>query len=316
MPAQNIQTRRPSNGAMFEVLENRTLLSAAPHPAAAVTLKQTPQLHQPLKQAKAKINQAKTKVKAPKAAAAIVEPAVTDPSITYRNFSNDPLFPAGGPSINDIKQGYVGDCYFLSTLSAVAATNPARIQNDIFANGDGTYTVKLASHNKVQSVRVDAELPVWPNGQLAYAGLGTQNSTWVALMEKAWAAVRTKVSSYASIAGGWMQEAFAALGVKSKSVFNTRNPINLMAQLQADLKSGQATTVGTNNVPAGVPLIGDHAYEVAAVNVDATGTPISIRLRNPWGVDGAGNDGSNDGYVTVTASQLFAACDGIVSARV
>ena len=31
----------------------------------------------------------------------------------------------------------------------------------------------------------------------------------------------------------------------------------------------------------------------------------SITLRNPWGVDGGGNnDGSDDGYVTFTASQF------------
>jgi hypothetical protein len=309
---QNIQTNQPSNGVLFEMLENRTLLSAAPHPAAAITLDQAPQLNQPLKHAKAKVK--KAKVKMPKAAPAIVEPAVTDPSITYRDFSKEPLFSSTGPSLNDINQGYVGDCYFLSTLSAVAATNPARIQNDIFANGDGTYTVKLVSHNKAQSVRVDAQLPVWPNGQLAYAGLGAEKSLWVAVMEKAWAQVRTKANSYASIASGWMKEAFSALGVKSKSVLKAKSATKLLTQLQADLKSGQATTIGTSNVPAGVSLIGDHAYEVDAIEVDATGAPVSVRLRNPWGIDGIGSDGNNDGYVTITGNQLFAAYAGVVSA--
>ena len=33
--------------------------------------------------------------------------------------------------------------------------------------------------------------------------------------------------------------------------------------------------------------------------------PLSITLRNPWGTDGGGNnDGSDDGYVTFTASQF------------
>jgi hypothetical protein len=33
--------------------------------------------------------------------------------------------------------------------------------------------------------------------------------------------------------------------------------------------------------------------------------PVSITLRNPWGNDGAGNDGNTaDGYVTVTGEQF------------
>ena len=43
---------------------------------------------------------------------------------------------------------------------------------------------------------------------------------------------------------------------------------------------------------------------------------VGVRLRNPWGVDGAGSDGANDGYVTLTGAQALAAMSGAVSAAV
>ena len=48
---------------------------------------------------------------------------------------------------------------------------------------------------------------------------------------------------------------------------------------------------------------------------DASGNVISITLRNPWGVDGAGNDGNNDGYVTITPAQAFAGYLGVTVAN-
>ncbi len=39
-------------------------------------------------------------------------------------------------------------------------------------------------------------------------------------------------------------------------------------------------------------------------------------VRNPWGIDGAGYDGANDAYVTVTAKQALDSMLGIVSAAV
>jgi len=41
------------------------------------------------------------------------------------------------------------------------------------------------------------------------------------------------------------------------------------------------------------------------VITDSNGIAIGLVLRNPWGVDGTGNDGVNDGYVTVTGQQAF-----------
>src|SRR5207248_1941827 len=57
-----------------------------------------------------------------------VEPAVDPQCTQWIDVSNNPLWGAGGPSPDDIRQGGVGDCYFLAALSDIARNNPALIQ--------------------------------------------------------------------------------------------------------------------------------------------------------------------------------------------
>src|SRR5437016_8042562 len=109
------------------------------------------------------------------------------------------------------------------------------------------------------------------------------------------------------MSAGWMIEAFISLGACATSIWtgSVGDSASLISQIDTLLSSGKAVTFAVNNVPAGVPLVGNHAYTVDAVIDNGDGT-FNLRLRNPWGVDGAGNDGVNDGYVTLTAAQAFA----------
>lgn len=314
---------RSNTTSIFEVLEARTMMSTT---ALTPVVSNVHNLATPAVHAAAR-TPAKVVAKAPVKAVAKVapkapvvpvqpDPTVTDPSIHYKSFADSPLFSTAGPKADDVKQGFIGDCYFLVSLAAVAKMNPNIIRNDITAGSDGTYTVKFMVGKKAELVRVDADLPVWANGQLAYAGLGAQGSTWVAVMEKAYAEFRTRSRSYASIDGGWMTEAFGALGLASKSVFRAATSTALMTLVNTAVKTKDFATFATNSVIIdGAPLVANHAYVIDSVQYDAKGKFVSIRLRNPWGVDGAGNDGANDGYVTITATQAMKNMSGIVTAR-
>jgi len=143
--------------SVLEMLENRTMMSAVLLPQVH-TAARTPVLKAPLRHA----GTVKT-----------VNPAVTEKDITYKNFSSDPLFAASGPTLSDINQGYLGDCYLLSTLSSVAKTDPGLIKKDIVADGHGIFTVTFGAGTGTK-INVNADLPVWPDGQLAYAQLGNQ----------------------------------------------------------------------------------------------------------------------------------------------
>ena len=86
-----------------------------------------------------------------------------------------------GPSINDVSQGELGDCYLLSVLSSVAKTDVPLIRQLIVPNANGTFTVTFTGK---KTVTVNADLPTLPDGRPAYAQLGTDNSLWVPLVEK------------------------------------------------------------------------------------------------------------------------------------
>src|SRR4051794_13295446 len=58
---------------------------------------------------------------------------------SYRQVAGQ-LF-VGGASYSDIRQGILGDCYFMSSLGEVALKNESAITNMFVVNGDGTYTV-------------------------------------------------------------------------------------------------------------------------------------------------------------------------------
>jgi len=242
------------------------------------------------------------------------EPATTDGS-SYQDFSSHPLFGPGGPSPDDVFQGDVGDCYYLATLSAVAKADPAKLRQSVLDMGDGTYLVQFSRGNGKVFVRVDGKLPVLPGGAPAYAGLGAGSSLWVAIMEKAYAILHGPTPSYGSIDGGWMDEAFSALGARGQSLAAS-NPSDLLVQIERELSAGRSVTYAAGTPADGAPLLEQHAYSVDSILLDPDGNAIGLRLRNPWGVAGTGDAGSNNGYVTLTPRQAYDSMLGVVSALV
>jgi len=237
----------------------------------------------------------------------------------FNRFADRPLFSSTGPGADDVKQGQAGDCYFLSTLAAMAKSNPERVRQSIADLGDGTYAVQFYSANGAKNfVRVDNDLATFSGSTTAtaYAKLGKQSSMWVAIMEKAFAYFRTGECTYESIDAGWMSEAFSALGAKPESLWKNagvKSAAALATQLEDLVSSGKSITLAIANVPGGQPLVGNHAYTVDGVIRNSDGST-SVRLRNPWGYDGAGNDGSDDGYVMIKATNLYSAFSTVMAA--
>jgi hypothetical protein len=237
------------------------------------------------------------------------------------NFSSKPLFGSMGPHKDDIYQGAEGDCWFMATLSATAKTNPDKIRQRVVSLGDGTYAVKFYEGGSPVYYRVDGELSV-SGSNLVYADKGHDESIWVAIMEKAYTHHRTGADTYDSLNGGWMSEAFADIGSSSTELWSVSNAQDLLNHMNDQLALGKAVTYAA--LPgAASPLVGQHAYMVQSVNYGwvfngsfFSWQAVSVTLRNPWGTDGGGNDGSNDGYVTVSAAQAFTAFWSVHSAFV
>lgn len=102
---------------------------------------------------------------------------------------------------NDVNQGDVGDCYFLSALGAVASKNPTFIKQHIQDNHDGSYTVQFyrkdnlwnvfGNHEPTESVTVTKSDFENADGSLKHAQAGDQvgnkREIWVAVYEAAYA---------------------------------------------------------------------------------------------------------------------------------
>lgn len=126
----------------------------------------------------------------------------THTGLTLTSFDDHPLFAAGGPSKDDIFQGSVGDCYFMSRLAALASAEPELIRKTVAPLGDGSYAVRFQRNGQDDYVRVDSDLWADSNGAAKYAKPGQEGALWVPIIEKAFAVARRDQASYPSIAGG------------------------------------------------------------------------------------------------------------------
>ncbi len=209
-----------------------------------------------------------------------------------------------GPSMTDVNQGQVGDCYFLASIQSLALEQPAKLQEMAVDLGDGTYAVQFMRNNTPTYVRVDADMPVANWGGLLYDSPSNGGAMWSAIMEKAYAYFRTAANTYASLNWGWTGSAMSDLGISTTTFYTGSNSI--FSALTTALASNKAVAAITNtNIVGGAPIIGSHAYTVVSTAVQSGVQYVTVR--NPWGVDGIGDDGNpNDGLVTVTLAQFQA----------
>jgi len=223
---------------------------------------------------------------------------------TTHNYSSLRLFASSGPSIRDIKQGYVGDCWLMSAMGELALRNPYVVRSRIVDFGDGTFGVKLSN----SFYRIDGDLPV-SNSHLAFADFGLENSAWVALYEKAFALHRNSISDrYGDLNSGWSSEAFHAFGLNAgKTDLDVFNRATMANAMWASWSLGAHLTVASVFYARDSVLVSNHVYMVTGfIRSSMTGLVTSITLRNPYGTDGGTlNDGTNDGVVTLTIAQFL-----------
>ena len=204
---------------------------------------------------------------------------------------------------DDVKQGSLGDCYFVAQLAAQAKANPGVIEKLIKDNGNGTYTVTLHLKDpakpwmrKKTDIVVDSKFPKKGGGtSIAYAKIGDVDESgkgelWPMLIEKAFAKYS---GSYEEIRGNKTKDGdvFAMMTGKTsgyRSLASTPSE-ELLRLLTASVAASKPVTFGAigHSAPdelqkeadkAGVVL--NHAYSLEAVDAKAK----TISLRNPWGV--------------------------------
>ncbi|MEM7103236.1 MAG: C2 family cysteine protease [Bacteroidota bacterium] len=134
--------------------------------------------------------------------------------------STTPLFN-GNPTINDVRQGGLGDCYLLAAAATLVNNDPNHIKGMMHDNGKGQVTVKLFKVSKgvkkkifkPKLITVQKTIPQF-KGKDSYA----KGSIWVQMLEKAWTAGK--------FAGGHSKE--MVLSTKSETKYQ-----NIAGGLQA-----------------------------------------------------------------------------------
>ena len=227
----------------------------------------------------------------------IVDPAA---GYAYADFSSRPLF-VDGPQYNDIRQGSVGDCYFLAALASLADADPSMIRQMIAPMGDGTYAVRFYSGTQAVYVRVDAWLPASGDSP-AYARLTPADELWVALAEKAYAQFRNGTNDYSALSGGWMGDVYQAVtGTGANYIY--MSDTGFAATLSEQLAAGHAmSTMTWWNVTG--PLYANHAYMVKDVTAESGTTFVTVY--NTYGCNGRPWDGNpDDGLLKITLAQFM-----------
>ncbi|MBI5201656.1 MAG: hypothetical protein HY925_08740, partial [Elusimicrobia bacterium] len=125
---------------------------------------------------------------------------------------------------NDVKQGAIGDCYYMSSIASVAQQRPELIREMIHDDGKGRYTVTYHRWDgdapAAVKVTVDNTFPSRAAGPL-YAHDG-DTELWPMILEKAYAKFHD--NSYVQIGyGGWPDEALRELSGKPSSRTDARS---------------------------------------------------------------------------------------------
>ena len=198
-----------------------------------------------------------------------------------------------GISPDDIIQGSIGDCYFLSAIGSLCKFS--HYIDKLFFTKEKTkehlYGVYIYLNGNWILVLIDDYLPYTGKRfkKFAFSASGGKE-LWVAFLEKAWAKMN---GSYAKIGcGGSPTEVFDVL----TEAYSEQVPINpyykdyIWETMYDSEKKGYIMTAGTSadiynlNLDA-VGLSAGHAYTVLGVMEieTANGLEKVVRLRNPYG---------------------------------
>ena len=197
----------------------------------------------------------------------------------------------------DVVQGELGDCYFLSVLAAFA--EEPNIINKLVdpkeKGNNGSFTSNVIIHGEPVKLVVDDTFPVANESKLAFAGLNeASGNIWPMVLEKAWAKCNR---SYEDIIPGNSADAFEFLSPAPYNTFyhNAETRPTLFETITEANKKGYVVladiteTASTNlETLSKLGLITNHAYTVinSAVLKKSNGAEIKLlKMKNIWGTN-------------------------------
>ncbi|CAK0863783.1 unnamed protein product [Prorocentrum cordatum] len=200
----------------------------------------------------------------------------------------------GAPQADDVRQGELGDCWFLSSLAALAEFEEGRFVRALLPEQTelspaGAYVVHLCLGGRWRSVLVDDRLPcIGGQGfytQLAYCATG-RLQLWASLIEKGFAKA---CGSYEAVRGGQANQALSVLtGWPCTTINFDRHgfdPEVLWATLCSSKAAGFLMTCSTGSGEA-QGMVPNHVHSLMDVADarDTNGRLVHLlKIRNPHG---------------------------------
>ncbi len=129
----------------------------------------------------------------------------------YQDFDHDtPLFPIA-PDVTHVRQGQLGDCYFVTAVSSLVQRDASKITEMMDDKGAYVEVKFYNNEGKRSTVRVSKSVVKYGNGTHAIVGTDayTRGSLWIQVLEKAYATFRGL--SYTDIQDGVVGEVWKHL---------------------------------------------------------------------------------------------------------
>ena len=191
----------------------------------------------------------------------------------------------------DVRQGGVGNCWFLGALSILAHQHPEMVRTlfPLDTYPCGAHLVGLCKDGNWRNVVIDDLLPATRHGTLVYTS-AARRQLWVPLIEKAAAKL---FGCYEALQAGTLCEAFSLLTGCATDRLVDPDPDLLWAQLESAHAAKHliglacaASKSMTESALRDLGLQAPHAYVVLATRswVSEAGRAVRlVHLGNPWG---------------------------------
>ncbi|KAF2363658.1 Peptidase C2 calpain large subunit domain III [Trinorchestia longiramus] len=201
-----------------------------------------------------------------------------------------------GVNRKDVVQGSLGNCWFLSSCSAVARERKLIervIRPDQILHGDGykgLIVCRFWRFGNWATVCIDDRLPT-KDGKLLFARSSEDAEFWAALLEKAYAKLH---GSYEAMEGGQSMDALVDLtgGLAERYDFDENADLpKIFKQIYKQSRNGAFVTCSRKGdwrmayKTDENGLVEGHAYTVTAVTRvkhNSLGVVNLVRIRNPW----------------------------------
>jgi Calpain family cysteine protease len=211
---------------------------------------------------------------------------------------DDPIEHTHDHHVNpdDVIQGELEDCYFLSALS-VLATEPSKLTRLFLVkehNEQGVYGATFFSEGEWQPVFVDDRLPIGNDGKPMYAHNLEDTELWVPILEKAYAKWHGGYSmlnnggfvhdSLRDLTGGYAQQiSLSGTGAQQLSKVTGSLWQRLLSFKKAGHLMGCGNPRGANTETEANQngIVPGHAY--AVLDIREVDDHRLLQLRNPWG---------------------------------